>query len=225
MPSRIGRVGSAPPKEAVRRIPKLEFDSPVQLDGPTAATGLYRPKKRFVRDIGASDETADAVERIGHRHADSKESAFPLSEWKFLIHSEDLAHAVRAAHVGEKSWGCAHAQGNATFRRNGRERCRIEIRRAREHVNLRGCSTEGQRLARDNVRPNPGGKPIGNSQTRVCDIERIPGPIVMNRRQLPASEDPVSPLQIEASSLSDRGFVYPRQFKILRMVESRYGPL
>ena len=114
MPSRIGRAGSAPPKEAVRRIPKLEFDSPIQLDGPTATTGEYF-SKIWVRYICGSDEAPDAVERIGHRHADPKESALPLSEWKFLIHSEDLAHAVRAAHVREKSWGCAHAQGNLIF--------------------------------------------------------------------------------------------------------------
>src|SRR5256884_4545974 len=54
MPSRIGRVGSAPPKEAVRRIPKLEFDSPIQLDGPTAATGEYFSKV-WVRYICGSD--------------------------------------------------------------------------------------------------------------------------------------------------------------------------
>src|SRR5205823_12818606 len=95
----------------------------------------------------------------------------------------------------------------------------------RDNVNVAVIPAECQAHTSYDDGPNPEGEAVRDVQTRLPNRDRITRPVVMDRRQLPSSERPVAPAQIESLSGAHWNLVYPSQLEILGMVEFGDRPL
>src|ERR1041384_8349199 len=77
----------------------------------------------------------------------------------------------------------------------------------------------------DLVGANPRREAGGDAVTRIGDLNRQAGTVVVNTGELPAAENRVGPFQVVPPSFTERSFINPRQLERMRRTELGDGPV